>query len=118
MPRRSLPLVLVAAIGCVLFAACGGGRSPRITAQLFLEHVAKGKLTEAKQYATEQTGQFLDFAASMNTIPSDPEFKFDFVSENITGDKAVVKFKDKEGSEEDIDLLKVDGEWKVHIKKE
>lgn len=117
MFQRLISLVLLAAVACLL-NGCGGGRSPQVTARSFFELMAEGKLAEAKKFATEDTGKFLDFAASMGSIPKEPNFKFQFVSEKIEGDTAVVRFKDKDGTEEDIDLIKVDGEWKVHIKKE
>lgn len=100
----------------ILLAGCG--QSPKSTAKSFTENLARGKVTEAKKYATEQTGQMLDFATSMGAIPLEPNFQFIFVEESVDGNRAKVKFKEtKNGEVNAIDLVKVDGKWKVNMKK-
>jgi hypothetical protein len=118
MTQRLVSLFLVA-VATAFLAGCGA-RPPAATAQAFLEALAKGNLAEAKKHATEQTGSFLDLAGNMaGGIPKKPDFKFVLVSEKIDGDAAKVVFKDGSNNEEDdIDLIKVSGAWKVHIKKD
>jgi hypothetical protein len=107
--------IVVASV--ILLAGCG--EDPGSTARAFTENLSKGKITEAKEYSTEQTGMLLDMASSMGSLPVDPDFEFIFVSQTIEGNNATVKFKEKEdGKVEEIELIRVDGEWKVHIKKD
>ncbi len=104
----------------LFLAGCSSGKAPRSTAQAFLENLVEGKLTEAKKYATEQTSQLLDMVSSMGGLEEiDPNSKFIFVDETVDGNKAVVKYRQKAGGEvETIDLVKIDGIWKVHIQKD
>jgi hypothetical protein len=99
-----------------LLAACSP--SPQSTAQAFAENLAKGKITEAKKYATDQTGQLLDMASSMGGNTINPDFKFVLVDKSVEGNRAVVHYRNgKDGSVEKIDLVKIDGEWKVNVSK-
>lgn len=95
--------------------ACG--QSPRTAAQLFSENVAHGKITEAKQYATEHTQSVIEKLSSAGVLTRiDPDFKFIFVDESIDGNKAVVKFRETEnGRLDSLNLVKVGGQWKVHL---
>ena len=89
-----------------------------MTAQRFFENLGEGKIAEAKKSGTEQTGQFIDMAVSVGDIPFESDVKFIFVSQTIDGNKAVVRYQEKEGGKvETMDLVKVDGQWKVHLKK-
>ncbi len=106
--------VIIIASFSALLLLTGCGKSPSKVAKAFSENLAKGSITEAKEYATEQTGQLLDMAASMGAIEADPDYKFVLVEETIDGNRAVVK---QEGGEQ-IDLVKIDGKWKVDIKKD
>ena len=45
----------------VNFVSCSSN-TPQFVAQNYLENLSKGKLTEAKKYATEQTGNFIDLS--------------------------------------------------------
>ncbi|KGN74357.1 hypothetical protein HR11_03900 [Porphyromonas macacae] len=95
-----------------LLVSCSSG--PKKTAQKFTENVAKGKIEEAKKYATESAGKLLDLGSSLGTMPLDPNFKFEFVKDSIVENKAWVTYKDQNGKESTIDLVKIDGKWLVH----
>lgn len=102
----------------VAIALTGCGQSPRSTAKTFSESLAHGKISEAKKHATEQTGQLLDLATSLGGMPIEPDFKFIFVDQEIDGNSAVVRFREKpDGDIESVNLVKIDGEWKVHMTK-
>lgn len=111
------PLTLILPILCLItLTACSS--SPKNTAKAFTEHLARGEITQAKKYATEQTGEMLDMALSMGSLPVDPDFKFVFVESVIEGSKANVTYKEGEyGSLKVIELVKLDGVWKVHATK-
>jgi ABC-type glycerol-3-phosphate transport system substrate-binding protein len=105
---------VVTLVMAILLAGCG--QSPKSTAKSFLENLAHGKITEAKKYATEQTGKILDIASTRFALEVNPNYQFIFVEQSVDGNKAIVKYKEaKDGKVHEIDLVKVDGQWKVHL---
>jgi hypothetical protein len=101
-----------------LLTIVGCSDDPRKTAQLFFENLGEGKISEAKKYGTGQTGDFIDMAVSIGDIPFEPDVKFIFVSQTIEGNEAVVRYQEKEGGKvETMNLVKIDGQWKVSLKK-
>jgi hypothetical protein len=105
---------VVTLVMAILLAGCG--QSPKSTAKSFAENLAHGKITEAKKYATEQTGKILDIASSRGAFHVIPNYQFIFVEQSVDGNKATVKFKGaKDGEVEELYLVKVDGQWKVHV---
>lgn len=102
-----------ALITIALMVSCSSG--PKKAAQNFSENLAKGKIEEAKKYATESTGALLDFASKMGSSKVDPDFKFTFVKDSIVDNRAWVTFKGKEDREQTLELVKIDGDWKVNM---
>ncbi|NDV93793.1 DUF4878 domain-containing protein [Dysgonomonas sp. 521] len=103
-------------ITVALMCSCSSG--PKGAAQSFSENLAKGKVDEAKKYATESTGKMLDFASSMGGGGSkvNPDFKFIFVKDSISDNRAWVTFKGAEDEKEQtLELVKIDGDWKVNV---
>ncbi|ACF45211.1 hypothetical protein Paes_0152 [Prosthecochloris aestuarii DSM 271] len=108
------PFSRLAVLLFFVLAACA--QSPESAARKFTENLAKGNLSEAKKYATEPTGQMLDFAGSIGVMPVDTDFTFIFISKSVEGDQASIIYKSSpDGPEETIDLVKIDGAWKVHM---
>lgn len=101
---------------CLAFAGCGRP-GPRAVAEKFTAALAAGDVKEAKKYCTESTGQILDMANSMGGIKKQPDARFEFVGEEINGDQATVRFKNKDGSTEPMNLVREGGVWKVSIQK-
>jgi hypothetical protein len=98
----------------VLFlSSCASG--PEKTAQNFTENLAKGKVDEAKKYATESTGKLLDFASGFGAMELEPNFKFVMEKDSIVQDKAWVTYKNPKGETETLQLVKIDGKWLVHM---
>lgn len=98
----------------LLMCSCSSG--PKNAAQQFTENLAKGKIEEAKKYATESTGKLLDMAASMGGAKVNPDFKYVFVKDSIVDNKAWVTFKSSsDDKEQTLELVKIDGDWKVDI---
>jgi hypothetical protein len=109
------PLLSRIALFAFLFLM-GCGDSPQSVAKNFTENLAKGRISEAKKYATEPTGEMLDFASKIGAMPVNPDFTFVYVEKNIDGDKATVVYRESvDGPDERINLVKIDGEWKVHM---
>lgn len=116
---------LVAVLTVVFMISCGGGSSPEAVAKDFLKALADQDYEKAKELGTERTGQMITFIESMAKMAKEngeemkktdmPEIEFDECK--IDGDKAVCTYT-SEGKEEKIELIKVDGEWKVDMAKE
>ena len=103
----------------VFAISCGTGGSPESVAKNFTENLAKGNYTEAKKYATESSGQMIDLLATLGgeIKNSDSNFKFKATSEEIDGNEATVYYINEDGEEDTVELVKVDGKWKVSISK-
>jgi len=116
-PIMKRPLAFILTL-FVAIALTGCGQSPRSTAKSFSENLAHGKISDAKKHATEQTGQLMDLASSFGGIPVEPNFKFIFVDQEVDGNSAVVRFRERpDGDVQSLNLVKIDGEWKVHMSK-
>jgi hypothetical protein len=105
-------IITVLAISTMLFSCTAG---PESTAKNFTENLAKGKVDEAKKYATESTGKMLDFASGLGGVPIEPNFKFEMIKDSIVENKAWITFTNQKGNEETIEVVKIDGEWLVHV---
>lgn len=97
----------------VFIASCSSG--PERTAKEFTENLSKGKISEAKEYCTESTGQMIDFASQLGGLTIDPDFKFNIIKDSIVENKAWVTYKDQNGKQDVVELVKIDGSWKVHM---
>ena len=103
-------------ISVLLLSGCGV--APHTVAEKFCINLSHGKTTEAKQYCTQQTAQLIDFAVQSGSIPVNPDAKFIFDHEEITENTARVYFKETtNGAVDNIDLVRIDGKWKVHMRK-
>lgn len=96
-----------------LLISCSSG--PEKTAKNFTENLAKGKVEEAKKYATESTGKLIDFASGFGGMPIDPNFKFEMIKDSVVNNKAWVTFINQKGKKETIEIVKIDGDWLVHM---
>ena len=96
-----------------LLLSCSSG--PEKTVKNFTENLAKGKVNEAKKYATESTGKLIDFASGFGGMPIDPNFKFEMIKDSIVDNKAWVTFINQKGKKETVEIVKIDGDWLVHM---
>lgn len=114
MMMKKQMFLLMAVLSMFLFTACSP--SPTSVAKDFSEAIAKGKYDDAKKYCTEPTGKLLDMASAFGGgTEVKPDFKFESIREEIDGETAKVFVKKGEDGEEAIDLVKVDGDWKVNM---
>ncbi|MBK6445540.1 MAG: DUF4878 domain-containing protein [Bacteroidetes bacterium] len=103
--------------------SCGKGDSPKAVADSFLKAFHSQDFAGARKYGTEDTGKLMDVMAGFSKMVQDSaqvtEVKYEIVSEKIEGDNAVVMYKE-EGKEGEIplNLMRVDGKWKVNMTKE
>ena len=106
-------LLYIIAVVC-LFSACSSER-PGEVAKNFTENVAKGKMEEAKKYASASTEELLDLMIQSGVVEINPGFTFNFVKDSIEGDQAWVMYTDEYGVEGIIPLSRYKGHWKVDI---
>ncbi len=105
-----------------LLVACAGN-SPKSVAENFLKAMNKLDFEGAKKYGTDDTNKMLDmlsgFAKMMPDSAKKENVKIEMTSEKVEGDKATCTYKEegKEG-EQTINLVKVDGKWKVAMSKD
>ena len=107
------------AVCATFFAGCGS--SPEDVAVDFMKAVAKPDLKAAAEMATPDTAALLNMAAGMGGAEAHPNAKFKVISSTVNGDTAKVKIQvtdDGETDEEELDLKKIDGDWKVSMPKD
>ncbi len=116
----------IAVLFAVIFmTSCGGGNEPQAVAEDFLKALGKQDYEKAKELSTEKTIQMLTLIESVAKMAKangeDIDTKkvpdFEMGKCDIDGDKAVCHYT-SEGKEEKLNLVKVDGKWKVDMNKE
>jgi hypothetical protein len=111
-------------IACAFsFTGCLRGHSPQAVAASFLSAFKQKKYDEAKKYCTPQTVKLVEVAESLDkNSTAKVEYmnkQYEVLSQEIKGDTAYVKFKEKGSDEIDTMILKkTKGEWMVAISKE
>lgn len=119
---KKLQILLICSL-VALSVACGGGDSPKSVAENFLKAMNSMDFEGAKKYGTEDTGKLLDMMSGFAEMVPDStkanETKIEITGEKVEGDKATVTYKE-DGREGEIplNLVKVDGKWKVSMSKE
>ena len=122
-------LILAILVIVVLLAVSACGKKPETTARAFLDAVAKHDFAAAKQLATEDSQALLSMAESFVNEMGDQqktemqEMEYAITKTEVDGDKAIVTFEQWEVSKpaekktNTINLVKVDGDWKVKVEK-
>jgi hypothetical protein len=107
----------VALVFVVLLTGCSLANSPKAAVRNFGKAIEKNDMKALAKVATPSTVQLVSmfgskaqgYAASMS------DRKIKKVTEEIDGDEAVVTVFFADGEEEEFDLVKVDGKWKVDM---
>ncbi len=99
----------------MLLTGCSQG--PADVAESFFDDLAEGEVTAAKELATPTTVAILDMMVTMGQANQLGLKDLELVDEQIDGVNATVTFRDKKGATETVKLMKIDGEWKVHLEK-
>jgi hypothetical protein len=114
--------IISAAAIVVFLISCGGGDSPKSVAEHFLKAMNKMDYETAKKYGSEDTGRLLDMMSGFAKMIPDSarqEKSFEIKDEKIDGDKATVTYLQQgEEGEQSLDLVKLDGKWKVAMSKD
>lgn len=107
----------------MLIAGCQNSYSPKASAEKFLDAFNEKKFGEAKKYCTPETVKLVEMAESLTKLSSaKTDFtgkKYEVLSQEVRGDNAKVKFKEKGSEEVQTITLKYTGnQWLVSISKE
>ena len=105
------------------FGSCTNNYSPKAVAQKFLDAFKQKNFSEAKKYCTPETVKLVEIAESLSKLSSaKTDFTgkdYEILSQQIKGETAVVKFKEKGSEEIQAMSLKYSGnQWLVSITKE
>jgi hypothetical protein len=111
-------LVFIGCMALVLLAGCSvGGKSPSAAARQFYAALEKGDMKALEKYATTETVQTLALFGEKAQEMLKDYGKITGTTEEIDGDTAQVTITFENGEEEELDLIKVNGAWKVTIDK-
>ncbi len=119
-------------IGIVLlftffFAACGGSSdNPQDVAKDFLKALAAKNYDKAKDLGTDNTAMMIGMIESMakmapDSLQEDESADMDALEwgdTKIDGDNATCFYSSPDKKDQKIELKKVDGKWKVDMKKD
>ena len=118
-------IAMFVAVAAICLAGCGA-KTPEAVAEKFYGALCDSNADKAAEYCTDAAKGAIQMAKGMGMFEQD-EFKkkvkgakVKAKEAKINGDKAKVTVeitKDGSTETEDLDLVKVDGAWKVDIKK-
>jgi hypothetical protein len=114
---KYLGIIALVAVIAFAMASCGGGGSPSSVVRQFHTAVEKGDTKALEKTATAETAALMAMFGEKAKEGVTENGKIKSTSEKISGDTAVVTVTYTNGETTDIDLVKVDGKWKVTIDK-
>jgi ketosteroid isomerase-like protein len=114
---KKLYFILGLAILVALVASCAGGNSPSSVVQKFFTALEKNDTKALEAVATTETVQLIAMVGEKAGTMATENGKIKSMTETIDGDTAVVVVTFDNGETSDIDLVKVDGKWKVTMSK-
>jgi len=114
---RLLGIIAIIAIIGLAVTSCGGGGSPSAVVKKAIAAVEKGDQKGVEATFTPEAAALIN--AMMEKAQGQFEKKggIDKMNETINGDKATVNVTYKDGTTDDITLVKLNGDWKVTIEK-
>jgi len=113
---KGILVVVIAASLVFGLASCGGG-SPTAAAKGFYAAVEKGDAKAMEKYSSKETAALIAAFGEKAQTSIKERGKITGTSEEIDGDTAKVTLTFANGDTEDLDMIKVDGQWKVKASK-
>jgi hypothetical protein len=111
-----LGLTLIVGLSAISCNIIGGG-SPSYVTRQFYAALAKGDSKTISELATPQTARLIEGAREKISGLVIAKGDITNIEETIDGDTAVVRTTFKDGSTDELHLVKVGGKWKVTIQK-
>jgi hypothetical protein len=109
--------ILFVALTTIIITSCTSKSTPEGVATDFLNALMAQKWDDAKQLATSESAETIDMIKGFADQTGDTAMVmgFEIIKEQtkIEGDKASIVAKDESGLEMPMNLVKVDGKWKV-----
>jgi hypothetical protein len=107
---------IILGIIVVLLAGClGSANTPTAVAQKFYKALEKNDQKALAEVATPETVQLIAMFGSKIQGMMAEYGKTKSITETIDGDTAIVTVVFESGEETNLDLVKVDGKWKVSM---
>jgi urease beta subunit len=100
-----------------LLASCSVASSPKATVKYFFKAIEKNDTKAMAKVATPETVQMIGMFGTKLQSMLTANGKIKTMTEEIDGDTAVVNVTFENGEEQNIDLIKVNGKWKVSFSK-
>lgn len=116
--RRRVGALVGAGVLAVSLVACGGAESAaRDAAKQWMDDLNAGNVTAAMERSTEATKTLLQMGSAMGQSMGPGEYKITKVE--MTGDNTARVTVDAANgnSPSELDLVRIDGQWKVGFKK-
>jgi uncharacterized lipoprotein len=99
----------------VLLAGCSAASSPKAAVEKFYKAIEKNDTKTMAEVATPETVQLMAMFGTKVSDAMASYGKIKSMAETIDGDTAVVTVVFENEEEENFDLIKVDGKWKVSV---
>ncbi|MDR1390347.1 MAG: DUF4878 domain-containing protein [Treponema sp.] len=100
-------------LAAVLSGCSGAANTPKAAAQKFYNALEKNDAKAMAEVATPETVQLITMFGTKIQGMMASYGKTKSITETIDGDTAVVTVTFENGEETNLDLIKVDGKWKV-----
>jgi outer membrane lipoprotein-sorting protein len=110
-------MFLLCGLVIVFFTGCLAGGSPKAAVEKFYKGLETNDTKAIAEVTTPETAELLKLFGPMIQSQIKKDGKFKIGSEKIDGDTAVVTLLYESGEESNVDLVKVDGKWKIALKK-
>lgn len=104
--------------------SCGGSSdNPQDVAEEFMTALTDKDYDKAKDLGTENTVMMIGMIESMASMAPEGEEaeemgEITWGETEIDGEKAICYYSTPDKADQQVDLIKVDGDWKVDMKKE
>lgn len=117
--KKIIQLVVVMLTTSLFLTSCNSGNDPESVAKDFIKAINDNDYKKAAEFCEEKTAAlFKTLEPLAKMAGNEAKSNYEFVKTETKGDKATVTFKDKKKGEMQVELIKVDGKWKVSMGKE
>jgi uncharacterized lipoprotein len=108
-------IFIVGLVLIILLAGCSAVSSPKTAVEKFYKAIEKNDSKAMAEVATPETVQLMAMFGTKVAGQVESYGKIKSVTETIDGDTAVATVTFENGEEENLDLVKIDGKWKVSV---